>query len=328
MLPAKPVQKTISIISPCYNEGINVISCYEAVKSLFETELKNYTREHIFADDASNDDTLALLKTIAAKDSRVKIIVNSRNYGVYRSTFNALKAATGDAIVPMLPVDLQDPPSEIPKFIREWEMGTKVVYGMRFDRDEGWIMKNIRRLYYIILSATSSINIPKYAGEFQIIDRSILEMLKQYDDYYPFIRGLIADATSNRKGIYYTWAKRQHGKTKHNFYKLYDQGINGLISFSNFPMRIMVFLGVLVSIFSFIFVVVQIIAHIFFTGSITPPGMSTAIVAIFFLFGILFLFFGLMGEYIAAIHSQVRRGPLVHESDRINFHLQPPEIDT
>lgn len=313
------VMKRISIISPCYNEGVNVVRCHEAVRRLFDADLRGYEREHIFADDCSTDDTVDLLRQIAATDRSVKIIVNARNYGVYRSTFNALKSATGDAVVPMLPVDLQDPPEEIPRFVREWEKGFRVVYGTRFDRDEGFLMKSIRRLYYVVLSRVADISIPRYAGEFQVIDRTVLEALKRYDDYYPFIRGMIANVCGSRKGLPYTWAKRKHGKTKHNLYKLYDQGINGIISFSNVPIRLMVFSGAAISVGCFLFVVVQVIAHLFFTGRIAPPGMSTVIVAVFFLFGVQFLFLGMMGEYVSAIHSQVRRGPLVVENERVNF---------
>lgn len=311
--------KKISIISPCFNEGENVVICYEAVKKLFENELRNYEREHIFADDCSQDDTLSFLNQIAAKDKNIKVIVNSRNYGVYRSTFNALKTATGDVIVPMLPVDLQDPPEEIPRFIKEWENGFRVVYGMRYEREENFLMKNIRRLYYILLTKTSDISIPRYAGEFQVIDRSVLNALKQYNDYYPFIRGMIANVCSTRKGMHYTWAKRKLGKTNHNLYKLYDQGINGLISFSNIPLRLMIFFGLFISFLSFLFVLIQIVMHLFTNGRVAPPGVATAIVGIFFFFGIQFLFLGLIGEYISAIHSQVRLGPGVVEKERLNY---------
>ena len=314
-------RKTISIVAPCWNEGKNVIYCYDEVKKVFNNDLQNYDWELIFANDFSTDDTTKLLEDLASKDpSHVKVINNARNYGVYRSTFNALKYASGDAVVPMLPVDLQDPPEEIPNLVKEWENGYSVVYGMRYHRQEGFILKNIRRLYYVLLNRFSEIKIPKYAGEFQVIDRSVLNALKQYDDYYPFIRGMIANVNSNSKGMHYTWKKREHGKSKHNYYKLYDQGINGLISFSNIPIRTIIFSGLIVSLFSFIFIFVQIFSHFFAKGHVAPPGISTLIVGMFFFFGLLLVFLGVLGEYVAAIHAQVRKGPGVVEASKINLN--------
>lgn len=311
--------KKISVISPCYKEKQNVLACRDAVKKVFDEELSGYEREHIFADDFSDPETLGYLREISSADPCVKVVYNARNYGVYRTTFNALRHATGDAIVPMLPVDLQDPPEFIPQMVKIWESGRPVVYGMRFHRDENFIMKNVRRLYYVVLHSISGIRIPKYAGEFQVIDRWVLDAVLKHDDFYPFIRGMIANVCADSEGIHYRWAQRKLGKTNHNLIKLYDQGINGIISFSVWPLRAMVLIGTMISFLSFSLVMLQLAVHILKVGAVAPPGMSTAIIGIFFLFGIVFIFMGLMGEYIAAIHSQVRRGPSVVERT-------PPEI--
>ena len=126
--------KTISISSPCFNEEENVEECYRVVKELFDGPLKGYKREHIFADNASSDRTVEILKSIAAEDPVVKIVVNARNFGVFRSSFNSLKYATGDAVLIILPVDLQDPPELLPEFVRLWEQGYEVVAGERSER--------------------------------------------------------------------------------------------------------------------------------------------------------------------------------------------------
>ena len=300
--------KVISIVSPCFNEIDNVDACYQAVKELFNRkELIDYDYEYIIVDDFSTDGTRDVLKEIAAKDHKVKVIFNARNLGVYRTTFHGLKYVTGDLVVPMLPVDQQDPPSFILNMLeKKLSNSVSVVYGMRYEREEGFIMKSIRRLYYKIVSGFSSINIPKYAGEFQLVDKWVIDELVKNDDYYPYIRGKIAAITSDSIGINYKWEARKNGVTKHNLFDLYDQGINGIISTSILPLRIMVLFGLFLSFSSFLFSFFQIIEFFFLNSSDITRGVPTIIVGLFFLVGILFIFLGVIGEYIGAIHSQIR----------------------
>jgi hypothetical protein len=167
-------------------------------------------------------------------------------------------------------------------------------------------MKSIRRLYYKVVSGFSSITIPKYAGEFQLVDKWVIDELVKHDDYYPYIRGRIAAITSDAVGLSYTWKARKHGVTKHNILHLYDQGINGIISTSILPLRLMVLIGLLLSIGSFSFSLFQIVAYFFLDSEATIRGVPTIIVGLFFLIGVLFIFLGVIGEYVGAIHSQVR----------------------
>ena len=163
-------------------------------------------------------------------------------------------------------------------------------------------------------------NIPPYVGEFQLIDKKIYHELVKYDDYYPYIRGIISTLSSKSIGINYKWAKRLKGKSKINLLKLLDIGINGIISFSNFPIRFFAFFGIAISLASTFFIFIQIISHFFFQGRMLVPGLSTLIVALFFFSGVQFLFLAILGEYISAIHSQVRKPPknvIVRET--INF---------
>src|SRR5262249_55862398 len=150
-----------------------------------------YRWEHIFADNASSDGTVDVLREIAARDRHLRVIVNSRNYGPFRSTFNALRACRGDAIVVMLPVDLQDPPELIPEFIRLWNEGYKVVYGIRRNREESLLLRCTRHLYYRLAKAISNIELHADVGEFQLIDRVVLDAVTHFDDSYPYIRGQI-----------------------------------------------------------------------------------------------------------------------------------------
>ena len=299
--------KKISIIAPCYNEADNVELFYKKIQKIFKDNLNNYDYELIIVDDCSNDGSVEIIRRISNQDTKIKIVLNNTNYGVFQSTFNAIKYVTGDALIPMLPVDMQDTPEIIVEFVEHWEQGFDVVYGIKKKRDENFILRNLRNVYYKLLTGISNVKIPPYVGEFQLIDKKIYQELLNFDDYYPYTRGIIASLSSNTKGVEYVWQKRIKGKSKMNLFKLFDLGINGIISFSNFPIRIFSIFGFIVALLSFIFILIQIFSHFLFTGRMDTPGISTLIVAIFFFSGVQLLFLGVVGEYIAAIHKQVRK---------------------
>ena len=328
--PSRP-RKLISILTPCFNESENVRDCYLAVRRLFETTLASYDYEHIFADNASTDDTVRILKEIAADDPRVKIIVNARNFGPFRSAFNALLSARGDAVLVFLAADLQDPPEMIPEFIRRWEDGHEVVYAVRKRREESAVLHFLRRVYYRIVDKFAYASIPPDVGEFQLIDRVVVEALRRFDDYYPYIRGMIAMCGFRSTGIDYTWRARRKGISKNRWYHLIDQGLNGIISFSNAPMRICGMIGLVLSALSILYAGIQFGINILFLREFAAPGIATLIVALFFFSGVQLLFLGVVGEYVMATHAQVRRRPLVIERERVNFELsvgetEPPSV--
>lgn len=310
--------KKISIISPCFNEEENIEECAAAVRRLFEGPLAHYDYEHIFADNASVDGSVDVLRRITAANPRVKAIINARNYGPFRSTFNALRATSGDAVLVMLAVDLQDPPELLVEFVRYWEEGHKVVCGVRKEREEGFLMRKARKAYYRLINRLADIEIPVDAGEFQLIDRIVVDALKRSEDYYPYIRGMIADCGFRPKVVPYVWRARSRGQSKNRLYHLFDQGMNGLVSFTNLPIRLGTLLGFVLAAVSMLYALVQLIINLVNSGS-AQPGIATLIVAIFFFSGVQLAFLGLLGEYIAAIHTQVRRGAVVVESERINF---------
>jgi len=311
----------ISIVSPCYNEEANIEACYDAVRSVFEKELPDYEYEHIFADNASSDQSREILHRLAKQDLRVKVIVNARNYGPFRSTFNALRATSGQAVLVMLPVDLQDPPELLPTFVEEWEKGAKIVYGQRIERDEGIIMQKTRQLYYRMVSLLADVDIPMNTAEFQLLDRQVVDALMRYNDHYPYIRGMIANCgfVHDRKVVPYRWRQRRGGISKNRMMHLVDQGLNGLISFTGVPLRLATLIGFGLSIFSMLYAFVQLAINLLNSGSVVAPGIPTLIVAIFFFSGVQLFFIGLLGEYIGSIHAQVRRGAIVVERERINF---------
>lgn len=314
--------KCISVITPCFNEEDNVVACHAAIESLFDGPLSKYRFEHIFADNCSTDATVKQLRALAASDHRVRVILNARNFGPFRSNFNALLAASGDAVLVFFPADLQDPPEVIPELIALWEQGFEVVAGVREQREEAWLLRGVRKLYYRVVSNLANITIPVDVGEFQLIDRKVANALRQFDDYYPYIRGMIASCGFRTARVSYKWVRRERGKSKNSWYNLIDQGLNGMISFTNVPMRLCMAAGMAIAATSIAYGIFNFIAGLVFYQRWAPPGIITLIVALFFFSGVQLFFFGVLGEYIAAIHAQVRKRPLVIERERINFRTE------
>lgn len=310
--------KTISILSPCFNEEDNVAECHRVVKEIFDTHLPGYRRQHIFVDNASTDGTVEELKKIAAEDPDVGIVVNSRNFGVFRSTFNGLRHCSGDAILCMLPVDLQDPPEHIPEFVRLWESGYEVVAGARSTREESFPLRTSRKAFYRIVNALSDFTISPDVGEFQLVDRKVLDAVLKHDDHYPYIRGIIASVGFKQIIVPYTWVARKRGISKHQLPVMFDQALNGIFSFTRAPMRFCTIAGILISIAAILFALLSIILY-FFEAGVAPRGTTTIIVALFFFSGVQLFVIGMLGEYVTSIHSQVRRGPLVIERELVNL---------
>jgi glycosyltransferase involved in cell wall biosynthesis len=310
--------KTISVVSPCYNEKENVRDCYESVKAIFSTQLVGYRLEHIFADNASTDGTVDILREIAAADPSVKVILNARNFGPFRSLFNGLRYATGDAILVFMPVDLQDPPDMIPEFVRYWESGIEVVAGARINRRENIVLRLSRTVFYGLVNTLSDLDIPKDVGEFQLIDRKVWDAVMARNDHYPYIRGIIASVGFKRLIVPYTWRPREQGASKNNLHHLLDQALNGIFSTTNAPMRFCVYAGFILAALCTLYAIMAVIYAIF-NPNVAPRGTMTIIVALFLLSGVQLFFIGILGEYVTSIHAQVRRGPIVVERERLNI---------
>lgn len=311
-------KKLISIISPCFNETENIMTCYTTIKHIFETQLKNYEFEHIFCDNASTDNTVEVLKSIAANDPNVKIIVNSRNFGILKNTYNGVLSANGDAVILFMPVDLQDPPALIPDFVAHWESGYEIVYGIRAKRQENFIVVAARKAYYLLLRKLTYVDYPLNVGDYQLIDKRVLNAMRQIDDARPFMRLMTFDCGFKSIGVEYTWMARKNGKSKNKLLHMFEQGLNGLISFSGVPLRAALIIGFGIATVSLLYAI-----SIFFLtlGGYThgQAGIPTVIIALFFFSGIQLFFLGVLGEYIYAIFNQVRRKPLVVERERVNF---------
>ncbi len=308
--------RSISVVTACYNEEDNVRELYQQVKEAF-SRLPGYQYEHIFIDNASQDRTVPILKEIAAKDKNVKIIINTRNFGHIRSPFHALLQSSGDAVISIV-ADLQDPPSLIPDFIKKWEEGYKIVIGVKKQSKESRLMFAVRKLFYNLLGTLSEIEQVKNFTGFGLYDKKIIEILRSIDDPYPYFRGLIADIGYDICRIEYVQPKRKKGRTKNNFYSLYDMAMLGITNYSKVPLRLATMLGFSIAVLSFLVALVYLIYKLIFWQGF-QLGMAPLIIGIFFFSAVQLFFIGIIGEYIGSIHTQVLKRPLVIEKERINF---------
>jgi polyisoprenyl-phosphate glycosyltransferase len=308
--------KLISVVTPCFNEEQNVEALYQQVKDVFD-KLPEYNYEHIFIDNSSSDRTVEILKGISQNDYNVKIIVNVRNFGHIRSPFYGILQSKGDAVI-LIVSDLQDPPSMIYEFISKWEEGYKIVIGTKTKSKENKLMFLIRKMFYNTLSKISETDQIKNFTGFGLYDRQFIEILRNLEEPYPYFRGLIAELGFCRIEIPYTQPKREKGKTKNNFYTLYDIAMLGFVSYSKLPLRLASFIGFGVSLLSFIIALVYFVYKLLFWNNFSV-GIAPLVIGIFFFGGVQLFFLGIIGEYVGAIFTQVKKRPLIIEKERINF---------
>jgi glycosyltransferase involved in cell wall biosynthesis len=308
--------KLISVMTPCYNEEDNVADLYDRVKQVF-AGLNGYEFEHIFIDNSSGDGTVAVLKKMAAADRRVKIIVNTRNFGVVRSPFYGLLQAAGDAVIPMC-ADLQDPPEMIVDFLERWEKGYKVVLAVKSNSEESRLFFAARRFYYRLVGRLSEIELVENATGFGLYDRDVIQVLRQIDDPYPYARGLICDLGYQRAMVPYVQPARRRGFSKNNLYALYDLAMLGITNHSKVPLRLATFTGFLLAALSLLVAFAYFVVKLIFWNSFRM-GQAPLVIGLFFFSAVQLLFIGILGEYIGSIHTQVLRRPLVVEKERINF---------
>jgi len=310
------MQKFISIVTPCFNEQENVREVYQQVKEVFD-DFKDYAYEHIFIDNASTDGTVQILKDIAQKDFNVKIIVNSRNFGVARSPYYALLQSRGDATIVVM-ADLQDPPFLIKDLIKKWAEGYKIVLAIKENSEESRLMFNIRKLYYNIYNKLSNVQIvTNYCG-FGLYDKQVIAILRKFDDPYPDLRSLLGEIGFERAFLTYVQPQRKKGKTKNNLYNLYDQAMLGITSDSRIPLRLASFIGFFTAIINILVALGYFIYKLLYWQNF-QLGIAPLVIGIFFFGGVQLFFLGIIGEYIGIILTQVKKRPLVIEKERINF---------
>jgi len=310
--------KLISIVTPCLNEEANIREIYSRIKAIFEN-LPDYDYEHIFIDNASEDKTVEILRKIASQDKKVKVILNTRDFGQVRSPMHAIFQAKGDAVIGLC-CDLQDPPELIPDFIKKWEEGYKLVLGVKKSSNDSLLMSSARKIFYNLISILSESKIKqiKNLTGFGLYDRDAIEMMKKIDDPCPYIRGLIGDIGFEPALIPFNKPARKRGVTKNNFYTLYDMAILGITSYSKIPLRIATLAGFTLSILSLLVAFCYFVAKLLFWYNF-PMGTAPIIISLFFFSSVQLFFIGVIGEYIGFIHTRVLKRPLVFEKERINF---------
>ena len=250
-------QKTISIVTACYNEEENVLNLYNQVREVM-AGIGRYEYEHIFIDNSSRDNTVAILKSIAAQDKNVKIIVNARNFGHIRSPIHALFQARGDAVISIV-ADLQDPPQMIADMVREWENGAYCVLGIKRASEEASLMFWLRKQYYRLVERISSIETIQNFTGFGLYDRKVIELVRSFEDPYPYFRGMIAEIGLPTVKLMYDQPARKFGTTNNNWYSLYDIGMLGIINNSKIPLRLAALAGFLGASVSFLIAVIYLV---------------------------------------------------------------------
>lgn len=312
--------KTISIMTPCYNEEENAEEMYNRVRELM-LKLGRYKYEHVFIDNNSRDNTLAVLKRIAARDHNVKVIANARNFGHIRSPYHAFLQTRGDAVIGIA-ADFQEPPELIEEMIKRWEQGYYMVLCLKTASRENALMYWIRTMYYRLVKRLSQIETFENFTGFGLYDRKVVEAVRSFPDAYPYFRGMIAEIGLPYSTITFEQPRRIRGITKNNFYTLYDMAMLGITNLSKVPLRAVTFLGFGCGLLSILVALGYLIYKLVFWNHF-ELGMAPLVIGLFFLGSVQLVSMGILGEYIGAIHTQVLKRPYVVEKERINFEYEP-----
>lgn len=306
----------ISIVVPVLNEEANILPLYEAVCRVMDPVADRYRYEFVFTDNRSSDRTFEILSDLAARDPRVRAFRFSRNFGFQRSIATGYQLARGDAAI-QLDCDLQDPPQLILTFLEEWEAGNQIVYGVRAERQEGFIITVVRKLFYRLIDLLSEDHLPHDAGDFRLVDRKVLEQFGAFDDRRPYIRGWLATIGFRQKGVSYSRSARTRGESKFSFRDLVALGLDGVLSHSRIPLRIATYTGIAVSIATFAGTIFYLAGKLIF-GNDWPAGFATTTILLLMTLSINALFLGIIGEYLGRIYEQVKRGPLTIVDERVD----------
>jgi glycosyltransferase involved in cell wall biosynthesis len=310
------IKKIITIVSPTYNEEDNILLFFERINNIVKNITK-YQFEFLIIDNASTDNTIKILRELAKKNQHVKIILNTRNFGHIRSPYWGIIQSQGHATI-YLASDLQDPPELIPEFIKAWEAGYKIALGVKPESKDHFFMHYLKKSYYHLLNKISDVPLVKNATGFGLYDKSILDLIRKINDPYPYLRGMIAELGYEVKSIPFVQERRERGISKNNIYTLFDIGMLGIINHSAIPIRLASFFGFIIGSISLVIALFFFIFKLLYWDNF-PLGVSPIIIGMFFMFGLVLIFIGLLGEYIASIHTYLRNRPVVVEKERINF---------
>lgn len=310
--------KKVSIVLPTYNESDNIEALVSEIDKIFKTVLKRYSYEIIITDNCSTDGTIDIIRKICNINRNVKAIINAGNYR-NGSASNALKNTSGDCTI-LMAADFQDPPEYIPKFVQEWEKGYDLVLGVKPHSNTNKFMHKIRTLYYKLMDKITSIKqIPHFTG-FGLYDKNFLDIYNEVNDPLPYIRGFVAKYGNKVKCIEFVQPKRNGGKSSQTFWSLYEVAMRGITVYSKAPLRAALIMGGFTEL---LFVFCEIFCIVLYSTAkigIEFFMLGTFCSIIFFLIGIIFLFIGVLGEYVMNMNIRNLHHPLVIEAERINFN--------
>ena len=309
--------KKISVLIPCFNEVENVKPISEAVVDQFTQYLSEYDYELIFIDNYSTDGTREVIKDICSKNKKIKAIFNAKNFGQFNSPFYGMLQTTGDCTITMC-CDFQDPVELIPKFVKEWENGYKIVSAIKTSSEENGIIYFLRSCYYKLIKKMSDVEQIEHFTGTGLYDKSFIDVLRKLDDPTPFLRGIVAELGPQRKDIYYRQAERRAGKTHNNWYRLYDAAMLSFTSYTKIGLRMATIFGFIFSAVNMLIALGYLVAKLVWWNEFTL-GIAPMLIGIFFMGSVQLFFLGLLGEYILNINTRTMHRPLVVEERRINF---------
>jgi len=308
-------EPSISIVAPVFNEEENIEEFFLRVKKVLDKETKTW--EIIFVDDGSSDKSIEILAQLNENDGKVKIISLSRNFGKELAMTAGLDFADNDVIVP-IDSDLQDPPELIPQMVELWKEGFDVVLAVRSKRNnESWLKKKTAELFYKFIGNITEIRIPKNTGDFRLIDRKVLVSIKDLRETQRFMKGIFSWVGYKTTSIHYERDSRYAGKTKWNYWKLWNLALEGITSFSTLPLRLATYIGLIISLSSLVYLISIIYKVI--TNGVDVPGYASTLTIILFLGGVILFFMGIIGEYVGRIYIEVKNRPLYIIRDRKGF---------
>ena len=305
----------LSIIIPIYNEEDNLDYLFERLESVLENLNTNY--EIICINDGSKDNSLEALKKHNLRNPHIKVVNFSRNFGKEVALSAGLDYSSGAAAIP-IDADLQDPPELIEQLVAKWQEGYDVVYATRRVRDEGWFKNFTASGFYRVISKISKTQIPANTGDFRLIDRRVIEALKQMPERNRFMKGMFAWVGFKQTSVFFDRPQRYKGSTSWNYWKLWNFAIDGITSFSSVPLKIWTYVGLLISFFAFIYASFLII-RIILRGYIDVPGYASTLVIILFFGGIQLITLGVIGEYLGRVYEEVKARPLYFVRDSYGF---------
>lgn len=316
--------KKISIVVPTYNEEENVVPISKAIIAEMEKSLPQYDFELLFIDNCSTDHTQKLLRELCAQNKKIKTIFNAKNFGQFNSPYYGLCQSKGDCTI-LICADFQDPIDMIPRLVKEWENGFKIVSAIKTTSKENRVMRFLRGCYYKLIKKMSDVEQIEHFTGFGLYDKQFINVLRDLDDPTPFLRGIVAELGFKRKELSYEQQKRAAGKTHNNWFTLYDAAMLSFTSYTKVGLRIATVIGFIFSAISLMVAIVYLVLKLMFWSRFVA-GTIPILLAVCILGSVQLFFIGLLGEYILSINKRIMKRPLVIEEERLNFEAEEGEV--